>query len=85
MAQRPPSGPEMKRRCKRRRRTECTIAVRWDRADRCVREPIEALLQPRIPDECAGVIWVGLWDNRGVGTRVAAAPRGTVLPAAVVV
>lgn len=82
---RPSSGPETKQSSERKRRTERTIAVRWDRANGCVCEPIEALLQPRVPDECAGVIRVGLWDNRRVGTRGVAAPRGTILPAAAVV
>jgi hypothetical protein len=74
----------MKRRRERKRRTECTIAVRWDRADRCVCKPIEALVQPRVLDKCAGVIGVRLWDNRGIGARgLAAAARGTVAAAVV--
>jgi hypothetical protein len=53
-----------------RRRTKGTSAVRRNCAFRGIRDPIEALLQPGILDECTGIIRVRLCGStRGVGTR----------------
>jgi len=73
-----------------RRHTKCTSAVRRYCALRGIRHPIEALLQPRILDESAGIIRVRLWDSRGIGTRtraraLAAVTRRTVVPTFIVI
>jgi len=60
-----------------RRHTECTSAVRRYCALRGIRHSIEALLQPGILDECAGVIRVRLWDS-GIATRTRTRARALV-------
>jgi hypothetical protein len=59
------------------RRTERSAAVGELCADGGIGQSVKDLVEPRVLDERAGVIWVRLWDDRAVGVAATSTSTST--------